>query len=179
MCLCTHSCRHQFARIGAGKRVQDPRLVGCPLTCMTWTFLLTTTLKPTMARCLKVSNGSVRFFTSPASSRYHVPLFRNPWDRATKVESAPFGRLGSTMANDNRIKYNWIKDAEILENYQPGGYHPVMVGDVLHARYHIVDKLGFGGYSTVCIACPRLSSTAICRCQGQHSKFSSTRDRSS
>jgi hypothetical protein len=32
------------------------------------------------------------------------------------------------------------------------GYHPVMVGDMLKDRYHIVDKLGFGGYSTVWLA---------------------------
>ncbi|KAF4230414.1 hypothetical protein CNMCM6457_005990 [Aspergillus fumigatiaffinis] len=27
-----------------------------------------------------------------------------------------------------------------------------MIGDMLHARYHIVDKLGFGGYSTIWLA---------------------------
>lgn len=56
------------------------------------------------------------------------------------------------MAEIHRIEYNWNKGVEKLEEYQPGGYHPVMVGDVLHDRYHIVDKLGFGGYSTVWLA---------------------------
>lgn len=36
--------------------------------------------------------------------------------------------------------------------YDPGGYHPVMINDLLHDRYRIVDKLGFGGYSTIWLA---------------------------
>lgn len=36
--------------------------------------------------------------------------------------------------------------------YKWGGYHPIMIGDMLHERYQIVDKLGFRGYSTVWIA---------------------------
>ena len=32
------------------------------------------------------------------------------------------------------------------------GVHPLMTGNVLHDRYFIVDKLGFGGYSTVWLA---------------------------
>ncbi|OJD26223.1 hypothetical protein ACJ73_02393 [Blastomyces percursus] len=49
------------------------------------------------------------------------------------------------------IQYNWINGAESLEKYmyKPGGYHPVTIGDMLHERYRVVDKLGFGGYSTV------------------------------
>ncbi|KAE8356759.1 kinase-like domain-containing protein [Aspergillus coremiiformis] len=49
-------------------------------------------------------------------------------------------------------EYNWIDGAESLEKYRPGGYHPIMIADMLHGRYQVVDKLGFGGYSTVWLA---------------------------
>jgi serine/threonine-protein kinase SRPK3 len=50
------------------------------------------------------------------------------------------------------FEYEFIDDVERLEKYRPGGYHPVSVGDTLHDRYLIVDKLGCGGYSTVWLA---------------------------
>lgn len=49
-------------------------------------------------------------------------------------------------------EYNWIDGTESLEKYKPGGYRPITIGDMLQGRYHIVDKLGFGGYSTVWLA---------------------------
>ncbi|KAF4463879.1 CMGC SRPK kinase [Fusarium albosuccineum] len=40
-------------------------------------------------------------------------------------------------------------DAEPLHRYQPGGYHPVELGDVMkNGRYRILHKLGWGSYST-------------------------------
>ncbi|KAI1949089.1 hypothetical protein LOZ57_002456 [Ophidiomyces ophidiicola] len=54
--------------------------------------------------------------------------------------------------NQAHIKYVWINGVEALERYQSGGYHPIMIGDILHRRYHIVDKLGFGGYATLWLA---------------------------
>ncbi|KAL5339930.1 kinase-like domain-containing protein [Aspergillus crustosus] len=36
--------------------------------------------------------------------------------------------------------------------YQPGGFHPVYLGQLYHNKYEIIRKLGYGGYSTVWLA---------------------------
>ncbi|KAG8406666.1 hypothetical protein J3458_021005 [Metarhizium acridum] len=59
---------------------------------------------------------------------------------------------GQGPAQACRDQYPCIDGAESLEKYTCGGYHPVMIGDVLNERYQIVDKLGYGGYSTVWLA---------------------------
>jgi hypothetical protein len=33
--------------------------------------------------------------------------------------------------------------------YEPGGLHPVYIGDVYAAKYEVMSKLGWGQYSTV------------------------------
>ncbi|KAL2756966.1 hypothetical protein ACRALDRAFT_1075710 [Sodiomyces alcalophilus JCM 7366] len=48
--------------------------------------------------------------------------------------------------------YEWIDSLESLEDYRPGGYHPVVIGDILGDRYRIINKLGFGSYSTIWLA---------------------------
>ncbi|GJD01530.1 carboxylesterase [Colletotrichum higginsianum] len=50
------------------------------------------------------------------------------------------------------IEYEWIDGVECLGLYEPGGYHPVMIDALLHGRYRVVDKSGFGGYSTIWLA---------------------------
>ncbi|KAF5595214.1 kinase domain-containing protein [Fusarium pseudocircinatum] len=45
-----------------------------------------------------------------------------------------------------------ISNVEYIDRYCPGGYHPIEVNDKLNQRYHIVDKLGQGGYSTIWLA---------------------------
>ncbi|KAI1109301.1 kinase-like protein [Nemania sp. NC0429] len=49
-------------------------------------------------------------------------------------------------------RFAYIEDGEPPERYRPGGYHPLSLGDILHHRYHIVHKLGFGSYSTTWLA---------------------------
>lgn len=46
--------------------------------------------------------------------------------------------------------YSCDIESESLERYRPGGYHPFNIGDSFHSeRYRVVQKLGWGGYSTV------------------------------
>ncbi|KAJ5962603.1 hypothetical protein N7501_007544 [Penicillium viridicatum] len=48
---------------------------------------------------------------------------------------------------------NLLYTQESLSKYQPGGYHPVNLGDTFgNDRYKIYHKLGWGGFSTVWLA---------------------------
>ncbi|KAF2996647.1 hypothetical protein E8E13_003375 [Curvularia kusanoi] len=63
-----------------------------------------------------------------------------------------FSTTSLKSSPEQSIEYYWIDGVERLEMYEPGGYHPVMIDDLLHNRYRIVDKLGYGGYSTIWLA---------------------------
>ncbi|KAJ3920571.1 kinase-like domain-containing protein [Lentinula edodes] len=46
-----------------------------------------------------------------------------------------------------------LDEVEDVDNYRPGGFHPVQIGDKFSAgRYRIIHKLGFGGSSTIWLA---------------------------
>ncbi|KAG6192742.1 hypothetical protein E4U10_004076 [Claviceps purpurea] len=46
-------------------------------------------------------------------------------------------------------RYGGGIDAELLGRYEPGGYHPVALGDVMKdGRYKILHKLGWGSFAT-------------------------------
>ncbi|CRK32191.1 hypothetical protein BN1723_003855 [Verticillium longisporum] len=60
----------------------------------------------------------------------------------------PFRR---TIATDGPL-YEHINVVERLDGYRPGGYHPVQLNDKLQERYSIIEKLGYGSYSTIWLA---------------------------
>jgi serine/threonine-protein kinase SRPK3 len=41
---------------------------------------------------------------------------------------------------------------ESVEEYRPGGYHPVHLHDVFNHRYEIIAKVAYGQFSTVWLA---------------------------
>lgn len=48
--------------------------------------------------------------------------------------------------------YEPIEGVEKLESYRVGGYHSMTIGDHIHNRYQVVQKLGHGTYSTIWLA---------------------------
>lgn len=49
-------------------------------------------------------------------------------------------------------EYEWIDGAEPLDRYTTGNYHPVEIGQLLQKRYEVIDKVGYGGWSSVWMA---------------------------
>ncbi|KAJ6019881.1 kinase-like domain-containing protein [Penicillium canescens] len=73
-----------------------------------------------MTRCFKKVTRLDYLPILLVSSRPSLPVYQSLF-RPRKLDSGPFTRLGTTMAENYRIEYNWIKGVETLEGYQPGG----------------------------------------------------------
>ncbi|KAJ5962629.1 hypothetical protein N7501_007570 [Penicillium viridicatum] len=101
-----------------------------------------------MTRFSKPFANFTHYFIPSISHRPFHPISL----RRREFVTAPFGQLNPIMGEKYPIEYNWIRGVESLEEYRHGGYHPIMIGDLLCDRYRIADKLGFGGYSTVWLA---------------------------
>ncbi|OPB41810.1 Protein kinase [Trichoderma guizhouense] len=62
----------------------------------------------------------------------------------------------------DHLQYNIGVPAEELAKYCHGGYHPVHLNDLLcDGRYRILDKLGFGSFSTVWLARDEVKETYV------------------
>lgn len=51
--------------------------------------------------------------------------------------------------DDDEILGSDDDEQEDPADYGKGGYHPVKIGDLFNARYHVIRKLGWGHFSTV------------------------------
>lgn len=71
----------------------------------------------------------------------------------TKQESGVAVTDSGVTADTEQESGVVVADAEDIEEgrdaYQPGGYHPVYIGDVYADKYEVMSKIGYGRYSTV------------------------------
>jgi serine/threonine-protein kinase SRPK3 len=62
------------------------------------------------------------------------------------------GRV-SEMPSPDQIFHDLSDSVEDVNEYRPGGYYPIQLGQSLrNGRYLILRKLGYGSYSTVWLA---------------------------
>src|SRR5258707_15740816 len=87
-----------------------------------------------------------------------LPLHKLPHFLLTQMSErtmhflTPMLRQASTMAPC--FIPSWLYNIEEIEDYQPGGYHPISIGNTFdQGRYRILHKLGLGGSSTVWLVC--------------------------
>lgn len=87
----------------------------------------------------------------PILRKVRMPLLRHNQPRyaftLTTFKSTEPGDDIST-----HFLYEPLEEVERLENYRPGGYHPIRIGDHFHCRYRVVHKLGHGSYSNTWLA---------------------------
>lgn len=69
----------------------------------------------------------------------------------SKIEGMPELKKIGVLADDYKDEEGHSED-EGIDDYKKGGYHPVYVGEVLNGRYVILQKLGWGHFSTVWLA---------------------------
>ncbi|KAH8159186.1 hypothetical protein CIB48_g9063 [Xylaria polymorpha] len=65
----------------------------------------------------------------------------------------PTPRVSGFIKDDERRFKEITSPCEWVEDYHPGDYHPVVLGDVFHnGQYKVIRKFGEGSYSTVWLA---------------------------
>jgi len=65
-----------------------------------------------------------------------------------EMASQPGGE-GEEEDDDDEDDDDDDDDEEGKEAYHPGGFHPVYIGDVFAGKYKVLNKIGYGIYSTV------------------------------
>jgi hypothetical protein len=98
-----------------------------------------------------------KFWTSPSQSCISYKTFRS----ATLGQRSPIAAMSTSSPPtppsraliDGERRFKTITlPCEWVEDYRPGGYHPVVLGDVFNRQYKVIRKLGEGSYSTVWLA---------------------------
>ncbi|CZR46785.1 uncharacterized protein FPRO_12236 [Fusarium proliferatum ET1] len=84
------------------------------------------------------------------------------FDTQFSATRRPYSNAYQKAMSTPSIRYKYIEEVEVHEDYRPGGYHSVQINNTLHNdHYRIVHKLGHGTFSTAWLALDRNSSTYV------------------
>jgi hypothetical protein len=124
---------------------QIPTLFFVPLASQT---------RPTLSSIAMATTNTGHLADTPSlqSQRPVLPPLDVP--SASSTSSQPQASTSASKSlSTSQATSVMTEDEEDLEDYRPGGYHPVSIGDTFnHDRYIVVRKLGWGHFSTVWLA---------------------------
>ncbi|KOS37634.1 hypothetical protein ACN38_g11564 [Penicillium nordicum] len=108
------------------------------------------------ARSLRTSIQFLpKFRTSPLQFCISHETFRSATlgQRSAAMSTSSPPTPPSRALIDGELRFKTITlPCEWVEDYRPGGYHPVVLGDVFNRQFKVIRKLGEGSYSTVWLA---------------------------
>lgn len=105
--------------------------------------------QPSWRRLITHAQRILLSFHLNLRTQYQPPLARHLTIPRGFVKSLVRSVIMSTSSNFERIDPSYLVEEETLSGYNPKHYYPVKLGEVLHERYRIIGKLGFGSASIV------------------------------
>lgn len=113
---------------------------------------------------IHASGKKMRHEKELKNSKHHDDKNReqdnNRWEKDNKRKVLDAKPLKDKLGDDFYQDSDSSED-EGLPDYKIGGYHPVHVGEVFKDRYVIIQKLGWGHFSTVWLAKDKLHGTYV------------------
>ena len=97
---------------------------------------------------VKISSCHFRFSLRPIKCTFNHSTFLTTitMDSPPPTPKSPKSSKQRRFARTGAV-------CEWVEEYHPGGYHPVNLGDTFRdGKYRVIRKLGYGSYSTVWLA---------------------------
>jgi serine/threonine-protein kinase SRPK3 len=99
------------------------------------------------AQTLETASYSTNFEMAPAEAKDNVSCTVPEKEMSPKADDTPV----ATSRHDRPLQT--LSDPGDVDEgrdvYRPGGFHPVYIGDVYADKYKIMNKIGYGVYSTV------------------------------
>ena len=87
------------------------------------------------------------------SKKIHSATLAQPISVAAMSILPPPTPPSRALTDDERRFKTITLPCEWVEDYRPGGYHPVVLGEIFNnGQYRVMRKLGEGSYSTVWLA---------------------------